>query len=352
MERFLDLSVDLMAISDLSTEILVASRSFSRMGWDVDAVVGQRVLDLIHPDDLPRALDELARILDGGEAVRVTLRLRGGDGGYRWVQGNAIADLERERIYFTAADITERKALEDELLSARRELERRNADLERSNEELERFAYAAAHDLKAPLARIEMALAASPGAPGSGTDLLDIARRAASRMSQLIEDLLSYAAVSLGTESSATEVDLDSLLTEVLSDLGPAIEAGGIQVQREPLPSIVGHEVLLGQLLQNLIGNSAKFTRDGVLPELRIGADLDDCGVTLHIIDNGIGIDPDQREAVFGVFTRLHSDDRYAGSGIGLATCAKVVAHHGGRIWADDGIDGGTAIHVWLPAIS
>lgn len=529
MERFLDLSIDLMAISDLSTEILVASRSFSRMGWQVDEVVGRRVTDLIHPEDLPRAQDELTSILDGGEAVAVTVRLCGGDGEYRWVQGNAMADLERQRIYFTAADITEHKALEEQLrervqleelvasviagligsdltdhaevadeveralgriasalgadgayflrdarrqddavfvewalgrsgrrndgrvalspsaqawwaqvmaggspafiedvaalgaeasdvaevlratgvqaivlvplqaqrrfsgfiglvsatprgfsddvaallrvagesfmgalrqadstialLDARRELEHRNADLERSNEDLERFAYAAAHDLKAPLTRIEMALSASPNASDPGDELLGIARRGASRMRQLIEDLLSYAAVSVDSTSPPGKVDLDAVLSEVLADLAPAVEGGRIDLQRSPLPTVPGHEALLGQLFQNLIGNSVKFTREATSPVIRIDADFDDSGVTLKIVDNGIGIAADRRDEVFGVFTRLQSDERYAGSGIGLATCAKVVAHHGGRIWVEDGIDGGTAMHVWLPTI-
>lgn len=526
MERFLDLSLDLMAISDLDTRILVASASFSRIGWDREAVLGQRVMDLIHPEDLGLAGEKLAGLLEGREAAAVTLRLRGGDGAYRWVQGNAMIDLGIERIYFTGADITPRKELEDQLLErvrleelvatvaagllgaevleppevddaiedalgriaaalgadgayflrdakrrrdvvfvewaadrpgrrdadrippsdaarrwwstrladghplfvedvtalgpeaaeagevllgmgvrslvlvplhqhrffngfiglvtstphrfsddvpallrvagesfmgvlrqadattalidARRELEQRNADLERSNEDLERFAYAAAHDLKAPLARIEMALAATPDDPTATEELLDIARRASVRMRRLIEDLLTYASVGVGPRVS-TRVDLDEVLTEVLNDVAPAIEAAGIRVERAPLPPVPGVRPLLGQLLQNLVSNSVKFARSDVDSVVRIEGRSSDDGVTLSVIDNGIGIDSSQRSEVFGVFTRLQSDDRYPGSGIGLATCAKVVSHHGGRIWLSDGIDGGCSVNVWLP---
>lgn len=235
-------------------------------------------------------------------------------------------------------------ALED----ARRELELRNHALERSNEELERFAYAAAHDLKAPLVRIEMALAAAPTVSGPGPDLIDIARRGAARMRQLIEDLLTFAAVGQ-TAGAPGEVDLDAILTEVLSDLGPALSAGGIRVERSPLPLVTGHRGLLGQLLQNLVGNAVKFARVGDQPLLWVGAQTDDEGTTITVIDNGIGIAPDRRDEVFGVFKRLNPDDTFPGSGIGLATCARVVEHHGGRIWLDDGIDGGLAVHVWLP---
>jgi signal transduction histidine kinase len=239
------------------------------------------------------------------------------------------------------------------LLDARRELEHRNDELERSNEELERFAYSAAHDLKAPLSRIEMALsAAAPSGSGAGTELLDIARRGATRMRQLIEDLLAFSAVGKAAGAVAP-VDLDEVLTQVLADLEPAISAGEVTVERSPLPEVLGHGPLLGQLLQNLLANALKFIRPGVPALIRIGAERDggdDGGVTITVADNGIGIAPEHRGEVFGVFTRLNHDDVWPGSGVGLATCAKVVHHHGGRIWVDDGIDGGAALRVWLPA--
>ena len=234
------------------------------------------------------------------------------------------------------------------LLDARRELEHRNAELERSNEDLERFAYAAAHDLRAPLARIEMALAATPRAEGDSGMLVDVARRAAGRMGKLIEDLLTFSAV--GRSGSDPEVvDLEVLLTQVLADLAPTISELGAEVRHEPLPSAWGHRSLLGQVLQNLVGNSLKFVRDDVPPVVEISGRRTRRGTTLRVADNGIGIEPAHRSDVFGVFTRLNADDRYPGSGIGLATCAKVVAHHGGQIHLEDGIDGGVAVVVHLP---
>jgi len=231
---------------------------------------------------------------------------------------------------------------------ARRELEQRNADLERSNEELERFAYAAAHDLKAPLVRIEMALAAMPVPVGPPRELLDVAQRAARRMRQLIEDLLAFAAVGQ-TRGAAGPVDLDALVDQVLLDLEPAVEAGGVRVERSPLPIVEGHRPLLSQLLQNLLSNAVKFARPGGGGLVRLAAHSDRQGHTISITDNGIGIDPADREDVFGVFTRLNPADAYPGSGVGLSTCARVVQHHGGRISLHDGIDGGVAVRVWLP---
>ena len=235
------------------------------------------------------------------------------------------------------------------LLDARRELEHRNEDLERSNEELERFAYAAAHDLKAPLARIEMALAATPRPAGDGGMLLDVARRGAARMRQLIEDLLVFSAVGR-SGSTPEDVDLDELLTQVLLDLGATIEATGAEVRRTELPSAWGHRSLLGQVLQNLVGNSLKFIRPDVSPRIEIsGRRTRDGGTQVCVADNGIGIEESKRTEVFGVFARLNANEHYPGSGIGLATCAKVVAHHSGTIHVEDGIDGGIAVVVWLP---
>lgn len=234
------------------------------------------------------------------------------------------------------------------LNEAQRQLELQNAALVRSNEELEGFAYAAAHDLKAPLARVEMALSATPRVGPPADELLDIARRAASRMRQLIEDLLTFAAAGspVGGHES---VDLDLLLAEVLSDLEPTIAERGVHVQRGSLGTVRGHRPLLGQLLQNLLDNAVKFTRPDREPLVAIEASHKRGGVEVVVRDNGIGIDPRSRADVFAVFTRLNPDDEFQGSGIGLATCAKVVQHHEGRIWIEDGFEGGTAVCVWLP---
>lgn len=519
------MSIDLLAVLDLDTTILEVSASWKRtLGWDPAEIVGRSLLELFDEDDLPRIGGELATILAGGEALAVVVRVRTAEGTYRWVQGNARADLEAGRIYVTAADINERMALEEALrdqialeelvasiasrligvdsaevpaeieravgelgetlgadrayflrgsrrreettyvewlrpgtglkthspaperevqrwwrealeqgreihlddveelrgeapnvvdalreegvwsllhiplpphrrfwgfltlvsierpvsfseaasallrlagecfmsalsqreaavalLDARAELEQRNRALERSNEELERFAYAAAHDLKAPLSRVEMALSATPRTSGPADDLLDIARRGASRMRQLIEDLLTFAAV--GQSSGSPEpTDLDAVLTQVLVDHERAIEEGGVTVVRSPLPEVLGYPPLLGQLLSNLVANAVKFTHPERPPRLEVSATVDGEGTTLTVADNGIGIEPAHRQDVFGVFTRLGSGQAHQGSGIGLATCAKVAAHHGGRIWVDDGFDGGTAVHTWLPA--
>jgi signal transduction histidine kinase len=229
------------------------------------------------------------------------------------------------------------------------ELERRNEALERSNEDLQRFAHAAAHDLAAPLVRIEMALASMPRPDGEASLLVDVARRGATQMRQLIEDLLALAAV--GAKASPPEpVDLGEVLAQVRSDLEPRISELGAEVRAPELPTVWGHRPLLGQLLQNLVGNALKFVRAGVAPVVDVSGTIDGDEVEIRVVDNGIGIDPAHRDEVFTEFTRLGSDDLHPGGGVGLATCARVVAHHGGRIWLDDGLDGGLAVVVRLPS--
>lgn len=246
----------------------------------------------------------------------------------------------------------DRLGAEAALAAAADELGRRNAELERSNRDLETFADRAAHDLRAPLARMEMALhhlrqAADVDLGASGVSLVDISIRAADRMKQLIDDLLAYARA--GQPVAAPQpVDLGDVARQALADLGPL--ADGATVTIAPLPTVAGHETLLGQLLQNLLANALKFRRAGVRAEVEVDATRHGDEWHVSVSDNGVGIPADQRESVFAMFTRLHSSDDFPGSGIGLATCQKVVANHGGRIWVDEAPAGGCRFVFTLPA--
>ncbi|MGQ0832878.1 MAG: sensor histidine kinase [Microthrixaceae bacterium] len=326
--------------------------------WWRDALRGSRLLRLDDVEDLAQeAPHVVAAMRDDGvrSLLHVPLSPYHGHWGFLTMvavrdrvsfgeDASALLRLAGECFMTALGQADDAVALQD----ARDQLERRNRELERTNEELEGFAHSAAHDLKAPLALVEMALTAAPNAGQQSEELLGIARRAATRMRQLIEDLLTFAAA--GSAIGAPEpVDLDRLLDHVLVDLEPVIAACQGRIERTPLGTVPGHRALLGQLLQNLVSNALKFARAEVPPLVRVDADVQPDGVTVRVLDNGIGIDPAHRAEVFGVFTRLNAPDDYPGSGIGLATCAKVVQHHAGRIWIEDGIDGGTAVLVWLP---
>jgi PAS domain S-box-containing protein len=266
------------------------------------------------------------------------------------VSGEPVFDEERKfRGYRgVGTDITERKRAQAVLRAAYDELARSNA-------ELQQFAYVASHDLQEPLRMI-----------GSYTQLLE--RRygdkldadarefmgfiveGATRMKQLIEDLLAYSRV--GTRGKELRpVQAQGALDRALVNLRAAIEGSGAQLSYDALPEVKADDTQLTQLLQNLIGNAIKFRKKEEAPRVHVGAE--DAGEEwrFFVADNGIGMEPQYFERIFMVFQRLHTRDEYPGTGIGLAICKKVVDRHGGRIWVESAPGKGSKFIFTLPKI-
>jgi signal transduction histidine kinase len=160
------------------------------------------------------------------------------------------------------------------------------------------------------------------------------ALRGAARMDRLIDDLLAYSRAGQ-RPAGLVPIELDVIASEVLADNAALIGETDAIVTVGPLPTVPGDATQLRQLFQNLITNAIKFRRTDVVPEVSITAQSTADHWTIDVADNGIGIDPAHREQIFAMFSRLHHGDR-PGSGIGLAICARVVANHGGSIWAED----------------
>jgi signal transduction histidine kinase len=152
-------------------------------------------------------------------------------------------------------------------------------------------------------------------------------------MDRLIDDLLAYSRAGQ-RPAHLVPVDLDEIAREVLADSAALIRETEATVNVGPLPTVPGDATQLRQLLQNLITNAIKFRRVGVPPEVSVTAASEDDRWVVDVADNGIGIDPERRDEIFTMFSRLHHGDR-PGSGVGLAICARVVANHGGTIWAE-----------------
>lgn len=244
-------------------------------------------------------------------------------------------------------DITDRKRMEHDLRCA-------NAELVRSNEELEQFAYVASHDLQEPLRKIQafgdlLRLEHAPALVDEAQGYIEIMRSAAARMQNLINDLLAYSRVSTQAKSFAA-VDLGQVVAEVISDLEPSTEESGARIECENLPSLEADPLQMRALFQNLVGNAVKYRREGVVPRVRIYA-RDGGGDTREIVveDNGIGFASKHAERIFGVFQRLHGRDKYAGTGIGLAICQRIVDRHRGTISARGEPGEGAVFTVTLP---
>ena len=227
------------------------------------------------------------------------------------------------------------------------------ADLRRSNEALEQFAYVVSHDLQAPIRAISGYAAvlrdevgAAPGE--AGRDIVDRIEASARHMGDLVRDLVEYGRVgSRGAEFRP--VPLDQALDRALSNLAGELEAQKAEVQREPLPTVQGDEVQLVQLFQNLIANAIKF-HGAAPPRVRVSALREGRDWAISVADNGIGIPPEFHERVFRVFERLHAGTTYPGTGIGLATCKRVVERHGGTIHVDSHEGAGATFTFRLPA--
>jgi light-regulated signal transduction histidine kinase (bacteriophytochrome) len=246
------------------------------------------------------------------------------------------------------ADISERRR-------GQQKLEKAFGELERSNRELEQFAYVASHDLQEPLRAVAgcvqiLAKRYAGKLDASGLELIGHAVDGAQRMQQLIHDLLALSRVGSHGGQFA-RVDSSSVCRAAMRNLAMAIAESGADIEYAGLPFVFGDPVQLSLLFQNLIGNSIKYRKPST-PEIRIRANRSDDFWQFSIQDNGIGIEAQYFERIFGVFQRLHTRTEYTGTGIGLAICKKIVERHGGRIWVESILGDGAIFYFTLPAVN
>jgi signal transduction histidine kinase len=242
-------------------------------------------------------------------------------------------------------------SMADSLEASSEALADRSRELERSNRELEQFASVTSHDLQAPLATISMyaQLLEQRHARdlNGGQQLVEGINAATVKARTLIRDLLEYSRAGRG-ELLNEPVDMNALAGEALEMLAGPVEQSGGQVTVEELPIILGDARKLRQVFLNLISNALKFAED--VPVVRVSAEVQGNTAIFAVADNGIGMDPAQAERIFQPFHRLHGEDDYPGTGIGLAVCERIVEQHGGRIWAQSAPQQGSTFRFTLPA--
>ncbi len=243
----------------------------------------------------------------------------------------------------------------DAAQAANRVLDEQTRDLERSNSDLEQFAYVASHDLQEPLRKVasfcQLLQRRYAGKLDDRADqYIAFAVDGAERMQQLINDLLSFSRVGRNTTAFAA-VSLDDVVAAAVAQLEPARSDVDGTIEVKPLPTVRGDASLLRALFINLIGNGMKFHREGVPPQVMIGACQTADEWEISVADNGIGIEREYADKVFVIFQRLHARDAYGGTGIGLALAKKIVEFHGGRIGIDPPrAEPGTTVRLTLPA--
>lgn len=247
----------------------------------------------------------------------------------------------------------ELERLNAELEATNAALNRRAAELARSNDELDQFASIASHDLQEPLRKVRtftqrVTVMESEQLSEKGRDYLDRTNAAAARMQRLIEDLLAFSRVA-SRAAPFEEIALGEVVDGVLLDLEDALERSAGEVRVGALPRLHGDPSQLRQLLQNLIANGLKFHREGVPPVVTVEAQVEGDVATLTVRDNGIGFEQTYGERIFRIFERLHGRSDYAGTGIGLAICRKIVERHGGSIVAEGHPGEGAAFVLTLP---
>ena len=253
--------------------------------------------------------------------------------------------------------VTARKEAEEQLRQLNLELEervqQRTAQLEAANKELEAFSYSVSHDLRAPLRAVDgfagiLAEDHASQLDQEGLRVVGVIRREATHMGQLISDLLAFSRAGRGPMRSV-EIDLTFLARTIFDECTDGVAHRKIRLKLNPLLPARGDLSLIRQVLVNLLSNAIKYTGPRTEAEIELGSRVEGHENVYWIKDNGVGFDPKYAGKLFGIFQRLHSDEEFAGTGVGLALVQRIVHRHGGRVWAEGKLNEGAVFYFTLP---
>ena len=348
----LEAAPDAMVVVNQAGEIVLLNvQAENQFGYPRDELLGQMVTNVIPTgfaerliaDDLRSDEDALAQQI--GTGIELTALRKDGTEFPIEIMLSPLESPEGTLVTAAIRNITIRKAAEERLLQSMQELNR-------SNEELGQFAYIASHDLQEPLRMVasytQLLERRYKGQLDADADeFIAFAVDGANRMQRLIEDLLSFSRIGTRAEPMLP-TSSDSALKLALGNLHLAIADSGAKVTHNDLPVVLADETQLVQLFQNLVGNAIKY-QGPERPRITITAsDIGDQTWRFSVADNGIGIERQYFERIFNMFERLHQRDEFAGTGIGLAICKKIVERHGGRMSVESQPGEGSTFHFAL----
>ena len=372
--RFFTLALDMLGIGDFDGHLLQVNPAWERvLGYAEEELKGATPDQLVHPDDFPMIIERVKVLKTGIPVDYFEVRCKHKNGSYRWIGWTAAPFPAEKLIYIFGRDVTARREAEEKIKHLNVELEKRVDALTEVNRELETFNYSISHDLRAPLRSMSgFAQALMDGeAQKLGPQGADYVRRIANsarRMDTLLQDLLEYSRVARVSMSPAT-VDLDTVITEITTLREREIQEKHAQIEvKSPLGIVRAHLPTVQQILANLVDNGMKFVAPGKQPHLRIwteelvGTDLftktamngftNNTALRIWIEDNGIGIEKDFHEKIFGLFERLHPSHAFPGTGLGLAIVRKGVERMGGRVGLESQPEQGSRFWVDLPGVA
>lgn len=336
-----------------------ANPAFARI-WgykNVDEVIGKPILDFLA--DKEKAIEIVDSITNTGKwAGEYEALKKDGSTFIAMSYANVIKDAggKQTALYSSVVDVTERKAAEREIQKLNEELEERvllrTSQLEEANKELESFAYSVSHDLRAPLRAIDgfsriLLDDHSAKLPAGSQRYLELIRNNTHDMETLIDDLLAFS--RLANQAPDREIISPNKIVKcVLEDLAGEMDGRQIELIVADMPETKADPSLIKQVYLNLIDNAFKFTRGKEPAQIEIGC-LEQGGEQIYFVkDNGVGFDMQYKDNLFGVFQRLHRAEDFEGTGVGLAIVLRIIRRHGGRIWAEAGVDQGAAFYFVL----
>jgi PAS domain S-box-containing protein len=352
-DRFFMLSLDMLCIASADGYFKRLSPAFSQtLGWSVEELLARPFLDFVHPDDHAATVAEVERqVIAGMPVLNFENRYRHKDGSWRVLSWKSVPQPDG-RMYAVARDVTEYKESERRIVALNAELTERQAALEAANRELESFAYSVSHDLRAPLRHVDgyarmLVEEIEPGLAPEPRRYLQAIIDSARRMGLLIDDLLNLS--RLGRKPLIRqEVDMRRLVDNAIAELAVNAFAGRIEVAA--LPAAIGDSALLKQVWMNLLSNAIKYSAPrGTAAHVEVRGQRDQGTVKFSVSDNGVGFDMRYADKLFGVFQRLHPQDQFEGTGVGLAIVQRIVNRHGGRVSANAELDRGATFAFELP---